>query len=218
MALGQAGFDHPLLHAGDIIRHPVALPGILIHIQDGVSRAWVAIAWLANRAGVENGARRQGKLRFVFGHHQPGVHGIIWQVIHHRQVRVPNKAVQAIKKVKVKRGGARVQQILPNRLARAAVYQGDQVQDDPLWQALQKAEVGRIQALLGPQNGGARLRVERINLDVLEGRSIMIAQNALQIGQRRNALNAFVGVRAVAHQVAQAPGGVHLAGVSQHSL
>jgi len=215
MAFWQLFHAHALLHVLDIIIDPVPSPGVVGQVDDGIRGARVTIARLPHRARVENGARGQGHLGDAIGHDELGDIPVVRQVIHHRQVGVPHKAVGSGEVLEADGGGAGVEQVFPDGLIRAAMYDGDIVHIQPLGEIPQVLLVGIRELFLRPKHRLASVGIEGSHLDHAHRGGIVVALDALQVGELGDTLDAFVGVGAIAHQVAQAPDGVERVGRGQ---
>ncbi len=218
MAFGQVFLAHAVLDTLDIVLDPVPLPSVISRVQDGVSGARVAVARLTDRARVEDGTRGEGHLGDVFGHDQLGGKAVIRQVIQHGQVGVTHEAVGSFVEFKADGGRAGVKQVFPDGLERATMHQGDELELDPVRQIFEVFLVGGGEPLQGPQDGLAGIRVESIHFDGTHRGCIVVAHDALQVGQLTDALDAFIRVGAVTDEVTQAPGGIVLPGISQHGF
>ena len=218
MALRQVFQTHALLHAGDIIFHPMPFPGVVGQVQDGVGGARVTVTRLTDRTRVEDGARSEGHLGNALGYDQLGGQAVIRQVIKDRQVGVTHEAIRGIEEFKTDRGSASVEQVFPYRAVGAAMHQSDKFEVHAFLQVLEVLFVGRGEPFLGPQYRLTSFRVESVHFDGAHCGCIVVAQDALQVGELPDALDAFIRVRAVPDQVTQAPGSIEWTGIGEHSF
>jgi hypothetical protein len=123
VALGQASGADAILNGRKIVLHPVAGPQLLFGLVDGKGSSVIVIPRLADRARVENAAAVQFDL-FIFPHNAPFHPIILVHQVAQGDVGMADEGVIGLKRGKVDGGGVGVQQVFPDRVARAAVRQG----------------------------------------------------------------------------------------------
>ena len=140
----QALLHHPRLSDFDGVWSAPIFQGELIGIQDSVASSGVAVARLANATGVDDQAVFTQDQGIIEGGYQriasfARVFGMI--AIDDRDMGVPNKAESGIKILEVSLGDRRSQNVLPDGVAWAPVYQRKTFLDDGLREGLQVFQV-----------------------------------------------------------------------------
>jgi hypothetical protein len=131
---------------------------------------------------------------------------------------VPHQAERRVEGLEVEIGRALIEDVFPDRLARAAVRQRVIPHGDTGGKRPQESLVVRGEHLTGPEGDIARVAGEPAERHAAQRRLVVVSHQAEQVGQGANPLDALVGVGAVADQVAEAPDRVDRAGIGHHGV
>jgi hypothetical protein len=144
----QALFHHPRLSDFDGVWSAPIFQGevapLTVGIQNSVASSGVAVARLPHAARVDDQSLFTQNQGIIKGGYQriaslARVFGMI--AIDDRDMSVPNKAESGIKILEVSLGDRRSQNVLPDGVAWAAVYQGEPFLDNALREGLQVFQV-----------------------------------------------------------------------------
>ena len=121
------------------------------------------------------------------------------------QVGMTDKADIGSEMGKIDSGTDRLQQVLPNWIARAAVDQGDSFNLDPLRKGLQPIQVFRSDDLACPLDCIACFWIKYLMWNGSADRSVVVSDDAHQVGEFPQNADAFIRIWPVADDIAQAP-------------
>ncbi len=130
-----------------------------------------------------------------------------------RDVGVTNQTNPALVSGKNVSRDVRIDDVFPNRVARAAVRECDVAFFDHYVEQFQKITGFRIEHLRLDSDSARCLFVEGVNVDITHQGSIMIAHNATQAGLLAQQGNTFIWVGTIPHHITQAPNPVKTASV-----
>ncbi len=118
-------FRHLLLGSIDVIGYTVVQDDAMVAVVDGIACARVAVARLSHTAGIDDLSGFPQKQRNI-GRElcEDAVLAVGHLLKHYGNMAVPHKAVLCLKIIEADTGAVCRDQVLPDRLARAAVSQG----------------------------------------------------------------------------------------------
>ena len=105
---------------------------------------------------------------------------------------------------KIQGGDGCLQDVFPDRLARAGMDQRIFSDYECNRKRLQEARVFRCQGILCPLHGAAGVGVEGAHIEAVQRRPVMIARQA-KLRQLPQVLDALVGIGTITNHIAQAP-------------
>jgi len=202
-AYGQAFLHHFVLGGGNVVGDAVKLEEAGFGVVDGVAGAGVAIAGLADAAGVDDEAVfAEGKANI--GLQFAGNTVTVFLSEDDGYVGVTDQTVRRLEEVEVGAGDAGGGEVLPDWLARAAVHQREVIFLDNRGQVLEVADVLGGQLPGGPAAGGGGIGVEVREVELADGSPVVIAGDADVVALSQK-LETLVRVRAVADDITQTP-------------
>jgi hypothetical protein len=198
---------------------------VRLGVEQGVGGARVAIAGLADAAGVQDDAHVRVEIDLLAVGQAEELAAIERGPVFHNQhgnMRVTDEAERRLLKREVAQRGLRVVEVFPDWPAERAVDKGKVIGDrcDHFRERIEEAAFVRTQARLRPLSGGSRGRVEVFGADSARGGAFVVARDHRRL-QALQARDALAGLRAVADAIAERPDGVDRAaalGIAEDSL
>jgi hypothetical protein len=176
MFFGQPRLTDALLHLGDVVFHAARLPGMGFGVENGVRGARVAVARLADRTGVQDRPSVQLERFSHARRFQADAVALFIQQEHALDVRVSHETPVGIEIIEVQARREGVDDVLPHRVARAAVRHGHLAAHfGILRQRAQEIGVAGRQHALLPDQRAARVAVERFERHLADGGHVVVA-------------------------------------------
>jgi len=202
---------HFVLGGVNVVGDAVKLEGTGFGVIDGVAGTGVAVTGLPHATGIDDEAVfAEGKANI--GQQFAGNTVTVFMSEDQGHVRVTYQTICRLEEVEILAGDAGGGTVLPDWLARAAVYQREVVFLDNRRQVLKVADVLGEQLPGGPAAGGGGIGVEVGEVEFADGSPVVIAGDADVVALSQK-LETLVRVRAVADYITQTPYLRHLSPV-----
>ena len=180
------------------------------------ARARVAVARLADTARIDQAASGVQRQRRAVGR----THRLDEAVLvpeDRREMRVAVEPVGRLQQLEVAPGDWCRGDVLPGRVARAAMDEAEARLGPPFGQCGEPRARGRADGGSGPLHRPAGVVVERVDLEATDGRGVVIAADADR-PELAQPTDDPIGVRAVADDVAEMPDRIHRADGVKHGI
>ena len=127
MPFRQPVFAHALLDIIDIVFHAPVLHNLAVQVIQDVSSPGIAVTRLTHRPRVDDRSGRECNL--LTGLWQQWARRLLPVLIveEDRQVGMSDETIGSVEEFEISRGGGGVEQIFPDRLAWAAMRQGNMI-------------------------------------------------------------------------------------------
>ena len=199
------GFAHLFLGGRDIVRDAIMADDTLFAVIDGVVGGGVPVSGLAYAAGIdEEGSFAQFDWNTDGKFLELAVHGGRVDPAEERDMGVADEAMVGLQVFEAGEGGGLGDQVLPDRVPRGAVGEGENSRYQGQGQPAEIIHMFFGQLALGPKGCGAGIGVEFRGVDLADGSPIVVAGYGEVVVLPEEVYD-FTRVWAIADDVAEAP-------------